>query len=316
MKDIYIRSLSTPSVLKKGTPVIFQRNKSLVLFIYLHITGKNYSREELIDFFWPDLEPERAKANLRTVLSECRNLLGTDIFVEQNRIIGLAPGYTGSDYEDFLELSDSTETEDLKQAEILYSGSFLKGTVIHKSGRFDDWQFELQQQLEVKYQDLLNILINAADKENRQDSEIYYLQKAIGTNPYNEEYYYRLILIYSENGEYNSARHQYETLKKILKEENLGKPEKKIQDLISTINENQKLEKHTHSNTTKKTRVLKRILIISIFAAAVAVFAVFISVNHNRSKILRTKSVSVAVLPFNFLCDDEKRPYICRMLYD
>ena len=305
MKDIYIRCLSTPSVLKNGKPVVFQRNKSLVLFIYLHITGKQYSREELIDFLWPDLEPEKARANLRTVLSECRNLLGANIFLAENHLISLSPGCAGSDYKDFIEYSNSNNTEDLKDAEKLYDSSFLKATVIHKSSRFDDWQFEMQQQLEIKYSDLLEKLTRTANKEKDYNSEKYYLHKLIDSNPYDEQYYYRLIKLYSDSGEYKSAGHQYDNLKKVLKEDNLGEPDQKIQKLIAKNVENQKLMDHNHSEKTRKINIKKKIIFAAIFSAAAIFLIIFFAVNHRKSIILQSKTVSVAVLPFNFMCNDE-----------
>ena len=304
MKDIYIRTLCRPSILKNGLPVVFKRNKSLILIIYLHITEKEFRREELADFLWPELDAEHSKANLRTVLSECRTLLGSSIFIVDNQFIKLNQNITESDYHDFYRLAESGDINKLKEAEALYNEDFLKGLLIHRSSVFDDWQFAEQQTLELRYLDVLEKLIVKISATNDSKTAIHYLQKAMSRNPLNENFYHRLISLYADEQDYNSALHLYNNLVEKLKEEKLGEPDIRIQKLISKIKEKQKISEHIkpphqrHISLPPKKLIL--ILIITMF------FVIVISTFHfGTSNQNSVKSISVAVLPFNFMCNDD-----------
>jgi len=94
--------LGPPRVELDGAPLKLQYRKNLALIAYLCITGGSHTREALITLLWPELNPSRARANLRRNLSVLRTSLGAEWLVAEHETIGLALGTDlDSDVEEF-----------------------------------------------------------------------------------------------------------------------------------------------------------------------------------------------------------------------
>ncbi len=312
MKDIYIRCMGCPSLQINGTPISFHRSKAFVLIAYLHITSRAYSRDELGAFFWPDLDSKKAKANLRNILSECRTILGPEVLKTDNRTVSPGSFEIKSDYSDFLRLAESRDLEDLQRASEIYREGFLKGIEISKAPQFDDWQFEIQQQLEVRYINLLEKLVSEAHKCKNISLEISWLRKLIHTNPLYEEYHRLLIQRFSESGDYNSAVHQYEILKKYLKEDGSGPPESETMKLIQIIRKGKKQKNRTQAdspdiekNPKKRNSIPGKRTYIGIASICILIISIFLLLVIHPWLPSPQQKISIAVLPFDFLCDDD-----------
>src|SRR5262245_57799773 len=128
--------------LADGRAIHVRRRKARALLAYLAMRpGELQPREKLIALLWGDAAPAKARHSLRQTLTSLREdlaswraprpLLGGDAFC-------LDPGLVTVDVATFEQLSDSSETESLEQAAVMYRGDFLEG--IGGDGEaFEEW---------------------------------------------------------------------------------------------------------------------------------------------------------------------------------
>ena len=66
---------------------------TLLAYLALNATGRFTRRDTLLALFWPDSEPDKARASLRRSLSYLRKSLGPDVLVTRgNDEVGIAAG--------------------------------------------------------------------------------------------------------------------------------------------------------------------------------------------------------------------------------
>src|ERR1051325_3575183 len=76
---------------------------SLLAYLCLH-ADRTHPREELVELFWPDLEPEAARNNLRQTLHWLRRKLETQpgdcLVIGDYDSVRLAPGFVRTDVQE------------------------------------------------------------------------------------------------------------------------------------------------------------------------------------------------------------------------
>jgi DNA-binding SARP family transcriptional activator len=138
--------LGPPRLLRDDTPLNVSRRKSRALVYYLAAHERPLTREQLLAFFWPDLERPAAQQTLRTTLHGLRKALGEALGVDDDRV-GLAPGTRVDTRRFALALAapptpgpDATEAINaLTETLALYRGDFLEGFSLPDTPGFDDW---------------------------------------------------------------------------------------------------------------------------------------------------------------------------------
>ena len=113
------------------------------LLAYLAINPHvSHSREELLEEFWPDEDPERARASLRTALSSLRSQLGPEIFMAGPReVVRLNADAITTDATEFQALADAKDP----RARDLYGGPFMPGCYL-------DWALDERLRLEAVFE--------------------------------------------------------------------------------------------------------------------------------------------------------------------
>lgn len=139
-----------------------QKYASLLAFLALH-PNRAFSRDELIDRFWPDADFEAGRMCLRTALSSLRRQLSLpegagkgELFREGDRAtVVLSPGVLTTDvarFEQFARRAASAhgareEAHLLREASTLYAGPLLPGL-------WDEWVLAERDRLEQEYRRL------------------------------------------------------------------------------------------------------------------------------------------------------------------
>ncbi len=138
----------------------FRTRKTAALLALLALRGRPCSREELIETFWPEAEPEAAAHSLRQALSSLRPILGEVLEAPQRGSVGLKPGALLTDVEEF-----ETELSRARQAT-------AKPTEAHAALRralalqrnellpelYDDWVIQERERLKVLYDEAKRLL--------------------------------------------------------------------------------------------------------------------------------------------------------------
>src|SRR5436305_1222689 len=72
---LHLSLLGPPQMYHKGQLLAFPSRKALALLIYLAVEGKAYSRKTLSEMFWPESDAAHARATLRVIVRELREVL-------------------------------------------------------------------------------------------------------------------------------------------------------------------------------------------------------------------------------------------------
>ena len=81
-----------------------------------------------------------------------------------------------------------------------YRGDLLPGD------RYEPWAAEPRERLRLRYLELLDLLAAQAEASGEADEAARLVQRAIGSEPYDEERYLRLAALFAEQGRSGSAR--------------------------------------------------------------------------------------------------------------
>jgi DNA-binding SARP family transcriptional activator len=157
--------------------------RALVAFLVLN-RGHDVARERLLELFWSEFEPQRAREGLRTALSTIRRVLRdaeidpSDVMIADRSVVRWIAA-TSIDSERFSEFAQSEHPDHHVAAIELYGGDFLEGN-------YDQWPVAERQRLSSLYETLL-----AAVVKRSSDTETAW--ELLARNPYDETAYATLI---------------------------------------------------------------------------------------------------------------------------
>ncbi|MBE7469693.1 MAG: tetratricopeptide repeat protein [Anaerolineales bacterium] len=237
MADLRLYGLGPPRVELAGAPVDLPRRKALALLIYLAASGQPHSRDALATLFWPDLNQQRARANLRRDLAVLNTTLQGNWLQTDREMIELqhepAPWLDVSHFRHLLAASESHDHPPespcahclslLTEAAALYSNDFLAGFTLSDSAEFDDWQFFQSESLRQELAGLLKRLVTDLSAQGNYEAAIPHARRWVALNPLHEPAQRQLIHLYDQAGQPAAGLRQFEEYVKLLEHE-LGLP--------------------------------------------------------------------------------------------
>ncbi|MGZ3499404.1 MAG: ATP-binding protein [Vulcanimicrobiaceae bacterium] len=146
--------------------------------------GRDIARERLLELFWGEFEPERAREGLRTALSSIRHALRAAhvdpdhvLRADKSAVRWLAD--TLVDAERFLELTKSDDFSNRWSAVKLYTGDFLESN-------YENWVVGERERISSAYETLLSRVVE-------QSNNVEAARLLLARNPYDETAYAALI---------------------------------------------------------------------------------------------------------------------------
>jgi putative two-component system response regulator len=218
---------------------LWKTRKSKYIFAYLATqAGKDVGDEKIMDTFWPDNPPEKARQSLYAALSHMRKALESGGEPgEQERVVLARKGFYKfnedrpwffdvMEFEKLYEqgqarLRDGREDEAIsafQKAEALYQGPFMEGY-------YADWAVYLKENLEIKFTEILETMM-----EHFFDKQVYevacdYAQRLLQIDNCHQEAHITLMTSYVEQGKSAQAIRQYQACSQVFKDElNLSPP--------------------------------------------------------------------------------------------
>jgi predicted ATPase/DNA-binding SARP family transcriptional activator len=163
-----------------GVPPKTRHARTLLACLAYH-PGRVFARDELADRFWPDVDPDRGRANLATALWAVRRALEPDAgaLLQATRS---AVSLTGDVRVDATAFEDGIGDPDVRVREAalrLYRGDFLPEHI-------DPWSVAQRERLAMAYE---AALLSAA--REKHDPELAW--KSLERNPYAEDAYAILV---------------------------------------------------------------------------------------------------------------------------
>lgn len=218
---------------------LWKTRKSKYIFAYLATqAGKDVSDEKIMDTFWPDHAPEKARQSLYAALSHMRKALeaGGDTS-ENERVVLARKGFYKFnddrpwffDVSEFERLYDTGQSrikegrEDeaisaFQKAEALYQGPFMEGY-------YADWAVYLKENLELKFVELLEIMMDHFFDKRRYEVANDYANRLLEIDNCHQEAHICLMTSYVKQGKPAQAIRQYQACSQVFKDElNLSPP--------------------------------------------------------------------------------------------
>ncbi|MFL7812002.1 MAG: BTAD domain-containing putative transcriptional regulator, partial [Anaerolineae bacterium] len=255
MPRLALYLLGPPRVERDGEALDLGARKNVALIAYLALTGEAHTREALVTLLWPELEPSRARANLRRNLSLLRSALGTEWLDTDRERVGLNPyGDLWLDVRAFRALLFGWRKhghgqdevcaqclEGLSEAAELYRGDFLAGFSLRDSVAYDDWQFFQSESLRQEMASALERLVRGHSRRGAYAEAVPYARRWVALDPLHEPAHYYLMRAYARSGQRAAALRQYEECARVLEAELGASPSEETVQLYERIRKGEDL---------------------------------------------------------------------------
>ena len=232
------------AILDGKSLTVIKTDKARALLIYLAMErGRAHRRQTLAGLLWPDYMEEGARANLRRALSNLRQALGDEqnqgpfILVEGETLQFNPESHCWLDVSEFERLAAGSAISDLESAIHLYRGGFLEGFTLKDSSDFDNWTAILRDRYLGQASVALGKLAEAYEQRKEYEKAIGYTRRRLELEPWQEDAHRQLMRLLALSGQRSSALAQYETCRKILKEELGVEPAEETRRLQASIRE-------------------------------------------------------------------------------
>ncbi|MFI5527215.1 BTAD domain-containing putative transcriptional regulator [Kitasatospora sp. NPDC051853] len=223
--DLAFHTLGGFRVVRDGRAVPTTEWKSAkarhLLKLLLARRGRPASREQLMDFLWPDEAPERLGNRLSVVLSAARAALlgdrrsGADgPLVADRDVILLDLRRIDVDVERFLEQAAEALDADrrggdalalLSSAHRLYRGAFLADDL------YAEWAEPLREEAHSEFLCVLHALVRQAERSGDTTLAIRFALRLLEHDAYDEQAHIGLIGLLTRAGRHGEARRRYGT---------------------------------------------------------------------------------------------------------
>ena len=242
-----------------------RRKTEQLLKVLLQNRGKILTQDQLLEFLFPDLDPQKSIQNLHGRISELRRVLEPALTKgSESRFIksvGKGKYYFPETDECMLDIEEfefmiskgNVHFDDARwvdaviayrQAESLYTGPYLEEDM------YEDWAIGRRDSLQA-------LLVSALSKKAKAHSQMREFSEAIDCcnrihemDPYNEQVYRQKILYYYRSGAKNEAMRAYQHCKHVLERDLNVSPAPETELLFENMRDN----KIFPTSTVRRTR--------------------------------------------------------------
>jgi DNA-binding SARP family transcriptional activator/pimeloyl-ACP methyl ester carboxylesterase len=249
MPSLKLFLFGSPRLEYQGEPIELNLRKAIALLVYIAVSKREFSRDQLAGLLWPENDKGSARANLRRTLYIINKSIGEEILVTGKDTICLNPHLElWTDVETFRESISDPGFDDEIQSQVppekisslaaavaLYRGDFLAGFSIPDSPEFDQWQFFEAENLRRLLADKLNLLISAYETQGKFLQALDYARQWLSIDQLNEPAHRTLMRLYERYGQHSAALRQYLECERILAQELAVSPEPETYELYQLI---------------------------------------------------------------------------------
>ena len=219
-----IHLFGAPRIFQDDRPLRVTRRKSRALIYYLAGRGGRVTRDQLLAFFWPDLDRTAAQQSLRTTLHGLRKALGDALLIEDSTV-ALAPEVAVNSRQLEAGLArarragPAPDAAALSAALELYQGDFLEGFNLPDSAAFEDWTAAERERLQRLAVGGLAALAGLQAAEGQYQAALATLERALAFDPLQEDLQREALRLHYLAGDRAGAIRRYAHLRQLLDEE-------------------------------------------------------------------------------------------------
>lgn len=195
--------------------------KVLALLAYLAAERRPHSREHLIELFWPDVEAETARSNLRVTLYRLRQTLGNERYLHTTRdSLALDPDSVDTDVAGFLSpLGQDASPAQLETRMALYRGTFLADCLLECSPDFSDWLALKRETCHRQAVTLADRLVASYEQDGEFGNALRHAGRRLDLAPWEEDGYRCIMTLLALDQQQGAALAQYEVCRNVLARE-------------------------------------------------------------------------------------------------
>jgi len=236
-----------------GKPVTgFESDKARALLAYLVVeAGRPHRREKLAGLLWPEHCEQAARANLRRVLANLRQVLGDRqthppfLSITRQAFQLDANGDLWSDVADLASLQPfclrpgppltPEAVDQMEQCIALYRGDLLEEFSLAGSVAFEEWVLLNRERYHRLAMQVLRRLVAHYGREGECELALQYAWRQVELDPWQEEAHLHVMRLLALNGQRCAALAQYEICRRLLREELGVEPAARTQKLYERI---------------------------------------------------------------------------------
>jgi WD40 repeat protein/DNA-binding SARP family transcriptional activator len=222
-KNLTLKLLGSPQISLDGQPLThFISRKAQALLIYIAMTGKLHSREMLAELFWQNMPSRQSLKNLRTVLPNLRQQVGSHLIITRQTIeFNRACSYR-LDVEALQAIAAHPKTANLQvlsEAVTQYQGDFLEGFYVPDAPEFENWALMERERLRELAIDGLHNLAEQYLQQQNYTAGLTITRKLLALDPWRETAHQQQMIFFACTGQRRAAQAQYEACRQILANE-------------------------------------------------------------------------------------------------
>ncbi len=180
---------------------LVSNSKRFALFCFLALPkpGDRHRRDTLLGVFWPELDQDRARANLRQSLAFIRRSLGDDVLIRGgDEEVGINSERVWCDAAEFQQ---AVERADWKEAIELYGGDFLKGLFLSNATEFEPWLERERARYAGAYCRALEGAASSAVSDLQWQQALAYCERLLEQDRFNSRYAMKLMEVMAAAGD-------------------------------------------------------------------------------------------------------------------
>lgn len=222
-KSLVLKLMGVPQISLAGVPITqFVSRKAQALLIYIAVTGKLHSRERLAELFWQNLPTSKAMNNLRAILPNLRQLVGSHLLITRQTVAFNRDCSYCLDVEAIQELgqcSTAANFQGLAEAVIHYSGDFLEGFDLPEAPEFENWVLIERERLRELVIGGLHTLVDHNLTHKKYTAGLTLTHKLLQLDPWRETAHQQQMICFACTGQRRAALAQYDLCRHILANE-------------------------------------------------------------------------------------------------
>jgi DNA-binding SARP family transcriptional activator/predicted ATPase len=214
----------------------FVFNKSMALLAYLATTGRPHTREALAGLLWGEMPNENARANLRKIVADLRQMVGEHVEITRHTVALNCDAPHWLDIDVFLaklqgvraDVDTGTlneyEVRLLNEAVALYIGDYLEGFYVRDAPDFEEWLIVQRERLRQLAVMALHTLARYHTARGSYAAGIDCTSRLLALEPWHEEFHQQMMLLLALSGQRSAALRQYEVCRQMLAKEMGAEP--------------------------------------------------------------------------------------------
>ncbi|MFM7428050.1 MAG: BTAD domain-containing putative transcriptional regulator [Elainella sp.] len=196
------------------------------MLIYIAVTGQPYGREVLADLFWQNMPPSQALKNLRTVLPNLRQLVGSHLIITRQTVEFNQNCAYCLDVQAIQAIQDhkTNSIQFLSEAISQYKGDFLEGFHISGAPDFESWALMERERFRELAIAGLHTLAEQYLTQQNHTAGLAVTRKLLQLDPWRETAHQQQMIFLAYTKQRRSALAQYEVCRQMLANEFNAEP--------------------------------------------------------------------------------------------